>query len=583
MNYNFFFEHLKMNTQSEKEEIIKLRKLLELSSIEIKNLKKENIQIEEEKNKMEENQKIQNEGRVPLSIILEGLPKFEFIRFNRSESEAKKGTTTPHTSNRKKIHIKKDCKISPENIEKLKLNMRKINLGSSKFFDKNTYFTEKKIRYSSENTIQRLVYDYMTDIFDILELTSYVNFYDTTSIVTAINKEELKKLNHPDVTIIRTRKNKPIMAIEIKMPHVDIHGKNILDDDNVIGQIYDYMLSVKSFYNQKYVYGILTTLDKWKILYLPKEKEINLEERIVYESKIYDFSDPDLAKVLIKVIRKSLDSSYYPVRIFDTERNYIEYSSKGCRWKRMEQTQINELSSNINLDIYKNCEKINYTIYKFFQTGRTNQTSLIINNYGSIGVLKQFFGISYDDKKEKTLELKNFEFEAKMWKKIYNINTEIEIINGNPSFITPLIFTLENEYNKTYKKYEVFFRTDLEKIFTYDGAISAELPLKMHSLQSQINRYSQKMNILECAEYAINELAKKKYVHNDLKWQHIGLYPVLKNGYLEKMEPILIDLESLEKKKTKEAKKEMMRQLEIMSKDCEFINNDQERKIPLYI
>ena len=59
-----------MNSQSEKEEIIKLRKLLELSTIEIKNL-------EEEKNKMEENQKIQNEGRVPLSIILEGLPKFE--------------------------------------------------------------------------------------------------------------------------------------------------------------------------------------------------------------------------------------------------------------------------------------------------------------------------------------------------------------------------------------------------------------------------------------------------------------------------------------------------------------------------
>uniref|UniRef100_A0A6C0AE11 Protein kinase domain-containing protein n=1 Tax=viral metagenome TaxID=1070528 RepID=A0A6C0AE11_9ZZZZ len=559
----------------EKDKIIEeYKKLLKLKDLKIDEMEEEKHeieakfhQIEEEKYEMEENQKIQNEKKVPLSIILNGLPKFKFRKFNESKSASKTAANpTPYTSKREKIHIKKKLKIIPQNIEDLKLNMKKINLNNSKFFDKNTYFKEKIIRYSSENTIQRLVYDYMTDIFDILELTEYVNLFDTPSIVTAISEDELKKMNYPDVIIIRTKKNKPIIAIEIKKPHEDNNGKNVLNDDNVIGL--DYMLSIKSFYNQKHVYGILTSLSGWKILSLPEEDEIDFNSRIVYESKIYDFSDPNLAKILITIINKSLDSAYYPIKIFDEKRNYIEYSLKGCRWKRMDKKELNSLDKNINLDIYKNCEKLTYTIYKFFQTGRTNQTSLIINNCCSIGVLKQFFG----DEENKE-EFKIFKHEAKMWKKIYNINTEIQVINDKPTFITPLIFTLEEQYNSDYEHYEVFFRTDLMKIFTYEGAIEGELSISLRTIQSKINTYSQDMNILESAKYAINELAKKNYIHKDLKWEHIGLYPILKNGIIVKMEPIFIDLESIKKKKMEKAEERMMEKLDIMCENRVFINN----------
>ena len=46
-----------------------------------------------------------------------------------------------------------------------------------------------------------------------------------------------------------------------------------------------------------------------------------------------------------------------------------------------------------------------------------------------------------------------------MWKKIYNIDADIKLINNKPTFITPLIFTLEQKFDK-----DQFIRYFLEQI-----------------------------------------------------------------------------------------------------------------------
>ena len=160
-----------------------LNKFLLVIYLENKKLK---VKFEETKVKFEETKvklKTKNEGNVPLSIILNGLPKFDFEKFNRSKSEYKIGIIASNTSNRKEISKKILFEITLLTLESLKLNMDKINLKSSKLFNKTTYFDNKLITFSSENIIQHLVYDYFTDIFDILELTRYINFFDTTSII----------------------------------------------------------------------------------------------------------------------------------------------------------------------------------------------------------------------------------------------------------------------------------------------------------------------------------------------------------------------------------------------------------------
>ena len=526
-------------------------------------LKEENETIKEGYEKLEIQQKISNEGKIFLSAIFNGLPEIKFDKFNKSTSQMKNPNLVT-TSNRKEI---KKMIISHFKIKKhLNINEERLDLIDSKFFSKNNIYTKKFVHFSSENSIQRLINDYMTDIFDIMQRLNYLACYDTTSIITAISKEEMEKHNIPDVTIVKTRELNPVLPIEIKIPpEGDV---DILNNKKVIGQLYDYMLSIKSFYNKKKVFGILTTLKGWRFLWLPNEEEIDLKDRTVYITETYDISHPDLAKIIISVIIRALESEFYSVKIFDSLRNYIEYSSRGCRWKRISEDHIEDLEDNINFNIYNDCSSedvLTYTIFKFFQTGPQTQTSLIINENGSIGVLKQFYEKTNIDNEENLEGYKNFENESSLWGEIYNIKTCIKTINGNPSFIMPLIFTFETKFNKKTDKTDVFLQTDLRKIFTYEGAISAELPSSLNKFTCYIDKYTNDIDIINIAEKAIKKFSKKGYLHTDLKWDHIGLLPVLgTKGNIIKMKPVLIDLQYVEECNPKEAKRIMLERLERM-------------------
>ena len=535
-------------------------------------LKEENVTIKEEKEKLEIQQKISNEGKVFLSTIFNGLPEIKFDKFNKSTSQMKNPNLVT-TSNRKEI---KKMIISHFKIKKhLNINEERLDLIDSKFFSKNNIYTKKFVHFSSENSIQRLINDYMTDIFDIMQRLNYLACYDTTSIITAISKEEMEKHNIPDVTIVKTRELNPVLPIEIKIPpEGDV---DILNNKKVIGQLYDYMLSIKSFFNKKKVFGILTTLKGWRFLWLPNEEEINLEDRIVYITKTYDISDPDLAKVIISVITRALESEFYSVKIFDSLRNYIEYSSRGCRWKRISEDHIEDLENNVNFDIYDDCSSedvLTYTIFKFFQTGPQTQTSLIINENGSIGVLKQFYEKTNNDGEENLEAYKNFENESLLWDIIYDIDISIKTINDNPSFIMPFIFTFETKFNEKTKKTDVFLQTDLRKIFTYEGATAAELPISLNKFRCDIDKYVKNIDIIKFGEKAIEKFSKKGYIHTDLKWDHIGLLPILdKKGNIKKMKPVLIDLQYVEECDHEKANKIMLERLERMKgEDYNIIN-----------
>ena len=604
-----------MSKSDEDSEVKKLRKLLKKAEIKAQLLEAEKSQIEAEKSQIEAEksqieaknleiekiQKIQNEGKIFLKTILNGVPEMTFSKFNRSETDMKSNKPKKHTSNHPEI---KKIILSEYIPKKLKnINLEKLEIITSKFFDKNSMHKNKVVSFSSESTIQRLVFDYMTDIFSIMDLENYVNCYETTNITAAVNEKGGKKKNNfSDVTIIKTVQNKPITVLEIKTPPEKDEFKdkdNVLNNKNVIGQIYDYMLGTKSFYNQKKVFGILTNLKEWRFLWLPEDENHDFNKRIVHITKIYKFSDPDLAKIIINIIQESLDSEHYFIKIFDKKRNYIEYSNKGCRWKRMDTKEISNISKNINLDIYskisgkeeistskkdetnKNIkdkitikpyikgkiikDETTFTIFKFFQTGKYAQTSLIITDCGSIGVLKQFFGEEKD--------LKKFTKEASKWKKIYGIDIELKIINTRPTFIMPLVFTLESRKNKIYDTEEIFFQLNLQKIFTYHGVKPDELPMCLQSLQKKLNNYSFDVDVEKSIVQAINLFAEKKYVHNDFEWRHVGLLPKLdKSGDIDSLEPILIDLEYVKKEKNIETAREIMLQkFKSMSKKSKFI------------
>lgn len=160
-----------------------------------------------------------------------------------------------------------------------------------------------------------------------------------------------------------------------------------------------------------------------------------------------------------------------------------------------------------------------------------------------------------------------------MWKEIYGLDIEVLTVYGRPTLKLPLILTIETSINKGTGNYEVYFQTDLKKIFTPVGATGLELPAKMIAFQKSLNdlMFLRKDNIRDLILNAVEDFADRGYIHNDLDLRHIGLLPVIKNGTIKELLPVLIDLEDVEPSEIDISKNEMMDKLENILEHAVFL------------
>lgn len=564
-----------------KEELIKILKLKDMKLEEKSNLSEV---LTSKLETIEKKIKKDSENRLHLSEALKGIPQLNFMKVNQSKTASKSNNPKQHESKHEEIKV----------IEKLKIKTYKKNIDFDTIpnpyltiFDDYQIGKFKRVQYASEDTIKSLSNLLFKDILKMMALSHYLSICETISIRTTMDDEN-NVLNIPDLIIIKTRHNFPILVIEVKSPS---QGKeNILENKKVLGQIYDYMLSLKSFYNTKEVYGILTTLKEWRFLKLPEDEDLDVSERKIMATKIYDLSDKKLIKIIMSVIDKSLSAKHYPIQVFDIKRSYLEYREDKWRWKIFEENELNSLTNKINFNVMKSYKINNYkaqetsqinlsgisgVVLKFFDDGKETQSSLCISNHGSLCVIKQYFGDN----------LENFKQEAKMWNKIYDIDVKISTLCGVSSIVMPLVFTAHHrdrffiKDEVEYSEKEVYFQLDFRKIFTTHGAIHPhELSRELISLQREIEDgyYNlNKINPYNAAMIAIKEFSEKGYYHDDFEWRHLGLIPVLnKKGEFKKLKPILIDLEYVVKESPKKSEKIMIEKLKCISNNCVYVNDE---------
>lgn len=351
-----------------------------LSQSDIEKLIAENEELKAKTKEMEHKLELKNRNKNFLYQLYDKLPEFNFIKVNKTETSGK--TTAPYTSNHPKIL--KTLKLNLNyNVDAWELNIEDLKEIDSTFFRNNNIYSSKRIEYDNELCIQRLVSNYIEDIFAMMNLIGVLKCHEQTSVSSKKGKTGKLKISFPDILIIKTSENRPICVVEIKKPH-----ENILKDKHVIGQIYDYMAIIKNFYRQKELYGIVTNLKEWTFLKLPDSSDYDYNSRTVHQSKIYSFSDENLAKILIYIISESINSPCEFLGIFDKNRNYLEYDENGWRWKLIPEANLKELRKNLSFDVFKEEFSINYTIFKFLHNGSKSQTSLSITNNGTICVLK---------------------------------------------------------------------------------------------------------------------------------------------------------------------------------------------------
>lgn len=428
---------------------------------------------------------------------------------------------------------------------------------------------EKKgfIDFDSELTIQKIVDMYFNDLIKCTNL-NLITIGGTTSGIE--NSDELNnninnnKFLKPDLWVVIDNDYRPVLVIEVKSPcDTNSRAKSKINDKKITGQLYNYMLKLKSFYGQRYVFGIVTTLDEWKIYWLPDTNDyaqenilnhldIELydnnednENREVYSSRVYKHNEKDLSKLIITIIAKSYYSPKQPVSLLNEKRTYIMLKKDSWRWIKYEKNDLTLLSNNMNLNI-SHGNATDFTVLRYFKGGVYSKIRLAISNKGNIVVLKEFLE---DDS--------NLEQEKKCWKEINDVKTNIKILNKTKTIIMPLAFHAHIDN----KKLNIYIPLDLKIWSVQEGAISDDLPEFLENINQDLSEYNLP-SLREIAEEAIDKCANSGWIHRDLEFRHIAVLPIIENNRLIYLDPIFIDFGIMEKSSNKiEAKKIMMKKL----------------------
>ena len=155
--------------------------------------------------------------------------------------------------------------------------------------------------YCSENDIATAVASLIVTMMEVLGLNTEILAQAGTFAV------------RPDLWVL-TMLGVPVGVVEVKKP--DVGQTSVLDEPTVLGELYDYMLQLPNFYGVKPVFGIVTTMEKWRICWLPSEKanlEAALSESLPSKSK--SFSTP------VKVGRSDGDGDGSPPGLTPSKRN----------------------------------------------------------------------------------------------------------------------------------------------------------------------------------------------------------------------------------------------------------------------
>ena len=536
---------------------------LEQAKLEVKKRDKKLLKKNKQLNELQTNNNLlQTNNKFISEIYLKGIQQLTFM----------KTVTDPSTftSTHEKVseeHIKKFNVL--RNIDEY-IDYDKASTQMCTFLN-NCKKNNNGIQFDSEFAIQHLVNLYLQDIIE----GSTLDLITSGGIVRTVTE---KTYDRPDLWALLNYDFRPILPVEMKQPvknETDSKLPSALAvatlNSNVSGQLYDYMLKEKYFYNQKYIFGILTSLDEWKICWLPNcdkyakadfliendleedfsesDQELNVDdlkdERIIHSTKIYKHTDKDLGKIILSVLVKCYNSPRNLVTLLSTTRAYIYLKQDTWQWIQYKQNIIDELSNNINLNIpHGNTSK--FTVLRYFNGGKYSKIRLVISDQGNIIVLKEFL----DENSEITAIQ-----EEKCWHKINKVKKVcIKTVVNKPTLIMPLVFHAHVDIR--HKK--IFIPLDLKIWSVEDKALSDDLPEKLEIINQQLLKF--KINIREIAEDLIEKCAEEKYVHDDFEFRHMAVRPIIENDKVVKLDPVLIDFQYMTKVNTEEEARNIMQE-----------------------
>jgi hypothetical protein len=415
-----------------------------------------------------------------------------------------------------------------------------------------------KIFYSNEAEIEVHIRNIVQDVLVLLGIDSDVTLQYQTSL--AYVTEGKRKYSRSDIWVVKARSGVSIAVIEVKQP-----GNSKLSNVEVLGQVFDYMSNLRNSFGQCEVFGIVTTLNKWRVVWFPDTYQFatsplpsppNFEnltlqfpvesttQRSLCGSREYSWDDPLLLKLIGTVLLKSSRANYRVVQLLSSHRAYAILKKENWVWGSIPQNALN-LHSSICLALPQQ-EPTQLLVLRQFHGGADGQVCLALTEDFNLVVVKKFH------------EPQICEKEFNMWKSVYGVNVLLTRLVDSDCLIMPFVFPCVERGDEFVFDFDMScWGRDPESSGLNDPRFD-EWTAKF--LTCTIADQSGKFTAQGALNAAVEYLIERKVVHNDIHWRHVALLPVIDSdsAIVVEMRPLLIDLASAITVDTEQSAREQM-------------------------
>ena len=382
---------------------------------------------------------------------------------------------------------------------------------------------------------------------------------------------DTNKIDRTDLAVFYTgRSSSSVGAIEVKKPpnfKQKEEGKEIDMDD--IGQIVQYMYDLRCLFGLRYVFGILTTYEKWRFIWFldsdaaAKETDLTTYEEMCRNTPPSSATDSNFSLIRGNkrtcVIPKKVKICKSPVFTYSDKRLVPALRSFLYKWSKVPCDHVagylakNRQYQCANMDSidykYRRLPQITQFTYRFDEKGQVfyfltvykktgdGKIGLYSTKNGSVGVAK--FILPHDEDEDPQATKERADEEADKWKSIWGVTTPVVKLLQKHVVLMPFTFHIRQYSDKLQwcSLNDWNYRVERSKMSDFFDP-------KLVKDDEQLRNDESMKKYLECplsaAKEALHQLiivAGWKQDENEVVWRHFALLPVENT-----VKPIMIDL-----------------------------------------
>lgn len=184
-----------------------------------------------------------------------------------------------------------------------------------------------------------------------------------------------------------------------------------------------------------------------------------------------------------------------------------------------------------------------FNLLRSFHGGADGNVVLVVSESGSLCVLK----LHFNDADRET--------ELTRWESFYSKPCfVVPVQNKRQALVMPLVFHVTVDKNGGRN-----INFNLVE-WTKEPMVDATTCPALDKWTTQLSRkwMDSGYSIEKVAVDAVKKFANTSFAHDDLKWQHVGVLPIVENGMVVRLDPVLIDLVRVKQFPTAEGAKAYM-------------------------